>query len=73
MNYKINFSYFNRTYGIAILAVPIFAMDYTVQSGDTLYLLSKKYNTTVSEIKDVNGLQGDKLLVGQKLNIPTNE
>lgn len=57
---------------LPILAVPIFAMDYTVQSGDTLYLLSKKYNTTVSEIKDVNGLQGDKLLVGQKLNIPTN-
>ncbi len=57
---------------LPILAVPIFAMDYTVQSGDTLYLLSKKYNTTVSEIKNVNGLQGDKLLVGQKLNIPTN-
>ena len=26
---------------LPILAVPIFAMDYTVQSGDTLYLLSK--------------------------------
>ena len=56
---------------LPILAVPILH-GHTVQSGDTLYLLSK-YNTTVSEIKNVNGLQGDKLLVGQKLNILPTE
>lgn len=56
---------------LPILAVPIFAMDYTVQSGDTLYLLAEQNNTTANEIRNVNGLQGDKLQVGQKLNIPT--
>lgn len=58
---------------LPILVVPIFAMDYTVKNGDTLYLLGKKYNTTANEIKNVNGLKGDKLQVGQKLYIPTDQ
>jgi outer membrane protein OmpA-like peptidoglycan-associated protein len=40
---------------------------YTVQWGDTLYSLSKKYNITVQELKEMNKLTGETVSVGQKL------
>lgn len=43
---------------------------YIVQSGDSLYSIAKKYNTTVADIKSLNKLQSDLLSVGQKLIIP---
>ena len=43
---------------------------YTVQSGDTLYGIAKKYNTTVAKIKDLNYLTKDTLSIGQILRIP---
>ena len=42
---------------------------HTVAKGDTLYGISKKYNTTVASIKQINGLTSDTILVGQKLNL----
>ena len=44
--------------------------EYTVQSGDTLSLIAQAFNTSVSKIKEMNGLKGDNLRVGQKLNLP---
>lgn len=44
--------------------------EYTVQSGDTLWLISRRYGTTVDEIKRLNGLSGDMLSIGQVLRIP---
>ena len=44
--------------------------EYTVRSGDTLWLLSRRYGTTVDAIKRLNGLTGDALSVGQVLKIP---
>ncbi|WP_082692744.1 LysM peptidoglycan-binding domain-containing protein [Bacillus sp. FJAT-29814] len=44
---------------------------YTVVSGDSLYLIAKRFNTTVDQIKAVNHLMGDAIYVGQKLSIPT--
>lgn len=44
--------------------------EYTVRSGDTLWLLARKYNTTVDAIKRLNGLTGDSLSIGQVLRIP---
>lgn len=41
-----------------------------VQSGDTLWLLSRRYNTTVDAIKRLNGLTSDILNIGQVLLIP---
>ena len=42
----------------------------TVESGDTLYKISKKYNTTVDELAGLNDLSQPYLLsVGQKLRI----
>ncbi len=44
---------------------------YTVQSGDTLYSIASKYNTTVDEIKRLNNLTSNTLSVGQVLKIPS--
>ncbi|MCM1135143.1 MAG: peptidoglycan-binding protein [Clostridium sp.] len=44
---------------------------YTVRSGDTLWLLSQRFHTTVDAIKRLNGLTGDDLSIGQVLKIPS--
>lgn len=41
-----------------------------VHSGDTLFALASKYNTSVPELKRVNGLSGDSIRSGQSLRIP---
>lgn len=43
---------------------------YVVKSGDTLWLLSRRYNTTVDAIKRLNGLTSDIIDIGQVLLIP---
>ena len=43
---------------------------YTVVSGDNLYQLATKFNTTVDKLKDINNLKTDSLMVGQKLLVP---
>ncbi|WP_300437856.1 glucosaminidase domain-containing protein [Christiangramia sp.] len=40
-----------------------------VQKGDTLYSISKKYNTSVEEIKKMNGLRNNNISIGQILSI----
>ncbi len=45
--------------------------DYTVRSGDTLWLLANRYGTTVDAVKRLNGLTSDNLQIGQVLRIPT--
>lgn len=41
-----------------------------VGSGDTLFALANRYNTSISELKRVNGLTGDSIRVGQSLRLP---
>ena len=43
---------------------------YTVKSGDSLYSIAKRYNTTVQKIIDLNYLKSTNLSVGQVLRIP---
>ncbi len=43
---------------------------HTVQSGETLYRLSKTYNVSIDKIKQRNNLTGDNIQVGQQLIIP---
>ena len=43
---------------------------YVVQKGDTLYSISKKFNTSVNNIIQANRLNGNVLTVGQVLQIP---
>ena len=42
---------------------------YIVQKGDSLYSISKRFNTTVDKIKKDNNLIGNTLSIGQKLII----
>lgn len=44
--------------------------DYTVKSGDTLWLLANRFGTTVDAIKRLNGLWSNSLQIGQVLKIP---
>lgn len=44
---------------------------YTVKSGDSLYSIARKYNTTVDAIKSLNNLSSNLLSIGQVLKIPT--
>lgn len=44
---------------------------YVVKSGDNLYSIARKYNTTVSEIKSLNNLTNNNLSIGQELKIPS--
>lgn len=46
---------------------------YTVQAGDTLYSIARKYNISVSELKDYNNLTSNSLSLGQVLKIPTTQ
>jgi len=43
---------------------------YKVVSGDSLYSIAKKYNTTVNEIKSLNNLSNNLLSIGKILKIP---
>ena len=45
-------------------------INYTIKSGDNLYSIAKKYNTTVDEIKKLNGLTSNLLSIGMELKIP---
>ena len=40
-----------------------------VQKGQTLGYIARKYGTTVSHLKKINGLKSDKLSIGQRLKI----
>jgi len=45
-------------------------INYTVQKGDMLSSIAHYHNTTVSELKKINGLKSNTLKVGQRLKIP---
>ncbi|MCA1031681.1 LysM peptidoglycan-binding domain-containing protein [Bacillus timonensis] len=42
---------------------------YTVQPGDSLSVIAKKFNTTVDKIKSLNQLSSDTIFVGQTLKV----
>ncbi|MDH4039923.1 MAG: N-acetylmuramoyl-L-alanine amidase [Gammaproteobacteria bacterium] len=44
---------------------------YTIARGDTLSGIAERFNVPVSDLKIRNGISGEKIMVGQKLLIPT--
>jgi membrane-bound lytic murein transglycosylase D len=43
---------------------------YKVRSGDTLFSIAKQFSTTVTQIKQLNGLTSDRIKVGDQLRLP---
>ena len=48
------------------------AQVYTVRKGDTLSGIAKRYGTTSSNLKRINGLSSDQLRIGQKLRLQSS-
>ena len=46
---------------------------HTVEQGETLYRLSKKYKISVEDLKRINGLDGDEIFPGQVLYVQPYE
>ena len=44
---------------------------YIVKKGDSLYKIAQNYNTTISQIMDLNNLTNTSLSIGQSLKIPS--
>ncbi|WP_431026782.1 3D domain-containing protein [Lysinibacillus sp. LZ02] len=60
--------------GVLLLSMTLFvtsadAATHTVQKGDTLYGLAKKYNTTVNTLKSLNNLSNDTIRVNEVLTV----
>lgn len=53
----------------ALFPLSAVAATYTIKSGDTLYAIARKNNTTVSALQKNNNLKGTLIFPGQKLNI----
>lgn len=49
---------------------PIATSDYVVQPGDTLFLIARRFGTTVQALMSANNLTTTNLYVGQRLRIP---
>lgn len=42
---------------------------HTVQRGESLYSISKKYNIPVAKLKQLNEMRDNKIVIGQKLRL----
>ena len=46
---------------------------HVVSYGDTLYSIARRYRTTVTDVKQANGLRSDRIYPGQLLMLPSSE
>ncbi|GIS78600.1 MAG: hypothetical protein CM1200mP14_01660 [Gammaproteobacteria bacterium] len=47
-------------------------ISYTVRSGDSLWTIARRHQTTVDDLRQVNGLRGSTIYAGQVLEVPAN-
>lgn len=69
--YKFDNEVLDRNY-VPVKKDPVFEISegyYTIQQGDTLYSLSKKFNQTVEDLKKMNNLVDNTISIGQKIKI----
>ena len=45
-------------------------ISYTVRSGDSLWTIARRHQTTVDDLRQVNGLRGSTIYAGQVLEVP---
>lgn len=45
---------------------------YTVKSGDNLTKISRKFNITIAELKNINRMNKNTVYIGQKLRVPSS-
>ena len=46
--------------------------EYTIVRGDTLSDIAQRYNVSINLLRQLNGLSGSRILVGQTLRIPAS-
>jgi|SRR5690554_2937270 len=49
---------------------PVYAQEYLVEKGDTLWDISKNFNVSIAEIQEVNSIDGELILAGETLDVP---
>lgn len=56
-----------------MLSTSLFASQYTIKNGDSLYSIAQKNNTTISKLKSTNNLKNKTVLkAGKVIDIPSN-
>ena len=60
----------NVTVATAEVSTRASSKTYRVRKGDTLAGIARKHGTRVSVLRELNGLKGSKLRVGQQLKLP---
>src|SRR5690606_27643532 len=65
--HKLDEAVIGYKYEKAVASNKTASTTYTVVKGDTLYSISRKYNMTVKELQDMNGLSDNSLSIGQEL------
>lgn len=70
--YKFDDIVLDKSISGSVATVEEVDISHRVVKGDTLYSLSKRYNTTVDELKRLNGLKSNDLALGQILIIKSN-
>lgn len=53
--------------------LPALAQTHTVEKGDTLFSIARKYGTSVQAIQQANNLSGDVIKIGQVLVLPEGD
>ena len=45
-------------------------LEYRVRRGDSLWTIARAHDTTVDELRDMNGIRGSRIYVGQVIDVP---